>query len=160
MTHPSYVKGRTWDVLAANVAARLMCVDWATLVPADRNITWWTFTSPAARDVFVDWDAEARAQLARLRGVAARRPRSTPDLDVLITRLNQASAEFAACWPESDVLAPVGGTKHLRHPTLGAVRFTHTVLEVAGHPHQRIVTLVPPPHIEPALSALVAATIR
>src|SRR5262249_36248575 len=70
--HPAYVSGRHWDVLAANKAARLLWTDWPTLPPEERNILWWTFADPNARNVLVEWEAEARAQLARFRAAAAR----------------------------------------------------------------------------------------
>ena len=44
--NPTIVKGRCWDVLAANPAARELFTDWAALPPAERNLVRWMFTAP------------------------------------------------------------------------------------------------------------------
>jgi transcriptional regulator with XRE-family HTH domain len=137
--YPAYVKGRRWDVLAANRAARGLFADWPARPPEDRNMLWWTFTDPAARKVFVDWEHEASAMLARFRSAAARRP-DDPDFADLIERLQQASPEVRAWWPRHDVLPVAGGVKRLHHPAIGDVTFQHVVLQVADHPEQTLVS--------------------
>ena len=135
---PAYLKGRRWDVLAANRSARALFTDWQTRAPDDRNLLWWMFTDPAARKVYVDWVQEASAMLARFRAAAARRP-DDPDFTGLIDQLQVASPEVRSWWPRHDVLPVGGGTKQLHHPTLGDVTFEHTVLQVADHPDQTLV---------------------
>jgi MmyB-like transcription regulator ligand binding domain len=137
--YPAYVKGRRWDVLAANRAARGLFADWPAMPPEDRNMLWWTFTDPAARKAFVDWEHEASAMLARFRSAAARRP-GDPDFADLIERLQQASPEVRAWWPRHDVLPVGGGEKRLHHPAIGDVTFQHVVLQVADHPEQHLVS--------------------
>jgi transcriptional regulator with XRE-family HTH domain len=132
---PAYLKGRRWDVLAANRAARALFADWPT---GDRNMIWWMFTDPAARKVYVDWEKEASDMLARFRAAAARRL-DDPDFTDLIERLHQASPEVRSWWPRYEVQPVGGGTKHLYHPALGDVAFQHAVLQVADHPEQMLV---------------------
>jgi transcriptional regulator with XRE-family HTH domain len=135
---PAYLKGRRWDVLAANRAARALFTDWSARDPGDRNQIWWMFTDPEARKVYVHWEKEASDMLGRFRAAAGRRP-DDPDFTELIERLHQASPEVRSWWPRHDV-APVGsGTKHLHHPALGDVAFQHAVLQVADHPEQHLV---------------------
>ncbi len=136
---PAYVKGRRWDVLAANRAARALFADWPACPPEDRNMLWWAFTDPAARKVYVDWETEASAMLARFRTAAARRP-DDPDFADLIDRLHRASPEVRRWWPRHDVLPVAGGTKRLHHPALGAVTFQHAVLLIADQPDQALVS--------------------
>ena len=69
------VKGRRWDVLAANPAARELFTDWAALPAGERNLVRWMFTTDRAREVYLDWEPEARAMLGRFRLAAARHPR-------------------------------------------------------------------------------------
>jgi hypothetical protein len=95
-------------------------------------------TDPAARKVYVQWEQEASAMLARFRAAAARRP-DDPEFTGLIGELHQASPEVRSWWPRHDVLAVGGGTKQLHHPALGDVTFEHTVLQVADHPEQTFV---------------------
>jgi transcriptional regulator with XRE-family HTH domain len=135
---PAYLKGRRWDVLAANRAARALFTDWSARQPGDRNLIWWMFTDPEARKVYVHWEKEASDMLGRFRAAAARRP-DDPDFTDLIERLHQASPEVRSWWPRHDVAPVGGGTKHLHHPALGDVPFQHIVLQVADHPEQMLV---------------------
>ena len=69
---PTFVKGRRWDVLASNPAARQLFTDWEALSAGERNLVRWMFTTSRAREVYVDWEPEARAMLGRFRLAAAR----------------------------------------------------------------------------------------
>lgn len=136
--HPAYVTGRSWNVLAANRAARALWADWPALPPDQRNMLCWTFLDPAARSVLIDWDAEAAALLARFRAAAARHP-GDPEFRLLIQRLQDGSPEARMWWPRHDV-APLGsGTKRIRHAALGDLELQHVVLQVADSPEQKLV---------------------
>ena len=139
---PTYVSGRCWDVLHANRAARLLWADWPAVPAADRNILWWTLADPAAREVLVPWEREARAQLARFRAAAARHP-GDAGFAHLVERLHQVSPQVRRWWPRHEVAPLASGTKSLRHPALGVVAFRHVVLQVADHPGQKVVTFAP-----------------
>ena len=135
---PAYLKGRRWDVLAANRTARALFTDWSARPPGDRNLVWWMFTAPEARKVYVHWEKEASDMLGRFRAAAGRRL-DDPEFTDLIERLHQASPEVRSWWPRYDVRPVGGGTKHLHHPAIGDVAFRHTVLQVADHPDQMLV---------------------
>ncbi|MGC5011588.1 helix-turn-helix transcriptional regulator [Streptosporangium sp. DT93] len=136
---PAYVTGRRWDVLASNRAARLLWTDWPSRPPEARNMLWWMFTDPAAREVMVDWADEAAALLGRFRAAVARHP-GDAGLGELLDRLHAASPEVRRWWPRHRV-APLGsGTKRLRHPVLGEVELHHLVLQVADEPDHKLVT--------------------
>ncbi len=140
--YPTYVKGRRYDVLAANRAARVLFTDWPARPPDDRNLVWWVFTDPAAREVYVEWKVEAAALLARFRLAAARRA-DDPEFVALIDRLHDASPEVRTWWPRHEVAPPGSGTKVLHHPATGPVAFQHVVLEVTDQPGLRVVTFSP-----------------
>lgn len=150
--HPTYVTGCRWDVLASNRAARVLWTDWPSLVPADRNLLLWMFT-PAARDIFVEWEAEAAAQLARFRAAAARHS-GDPAFAALVERLHAISPEVRAWWPRHDVAPLSSGRKRLRHPQLGEIELHHVVLQVADDPEQKLLTFAPEAADEPPLAAL------
>jgi transcriptional regulator with XRE-family HTH domain len=140
---PTLVKGRRWDVLAANPAARELFGDWSagtTAPPGERNLVRWMFTTDQAREVYLEWEPEARAMLGRFRLSAARYP-DDPDIGSLIAGLQRDSEHVRDWWPRHDVTA-IGssGTKKLRHPRLGPVEYAHAVLQVAGQPDQTLVT--------------------
>jgi transcriptional regulator with XRE-family HTH domain len=136
---PAYVTGRRFDVLACNRAARTLWADWPALPPDQRNILWWTFLDPAAREILADWESVARAELARFRAASARYP-DEPGFGALIGFLQEGSAEVRQWWPEHDVVPLSSGVKRIRHPALGVVEFHHAVLQVADDPEQKLVT--------------------
>ena len=136
---PALVKGRRWDVLAANQAARELFTDWMALPRGQRNLVRWMFLSSRAREVYLEWEAEARAMLGRFRLAAARHP-ADPGFQDLITALRQDSAEVRDWWPRHDVAAVGSGSKKLCHPRLGPVDYTHVVLQVADQPEQTLVS--------------------
>lgn len=105
----------------------------------ERNLVHWMFTAPRAREVYLDWESEARAMLGRFRLAAARHP-ADPDFQALIDALHNESDHVREWWPDHDV-RPVGsGTKKLRHPRLGPLDYSHVVLQVADSPEQTLVT--------------------
>jgi transcriptional regulator with XRE-family HTH domain len=137
---PTLVKGRRWDVLAANPAARELFGDWPAGPPGERNLVRWMFTTDQAREVYLEWEPEARAMLGRFRLSAARYP-DDPDIAALIAELQRDSEQVRDWWPRHDVTAIGGsGSKKLRHPRLGPVEYSHAVLQVADHQDQTLVT--------------------
>ncbi len=136
---PTIVKGRRWDVLAANPAARELFTDWEALPGRERNLVRWMFTTDRAREVYLDWEQEARAMLGRFR-LAAARHRDDPDVTALVAELQRDSPQVRDWWPRHDVLDVGSGTKKLRHPRLGPVSYSHVVLQVADNPDQTLVT--------------------
>jgi transcriptional regulator with XRE-family HTH domain len=145
---PTLVKGRRWDVLSANPAARELFADWAAGPPGERNLVRWMFTTDQAREVYLEWEPEARAMLGRFRLSAARYP-DDPDVRTLIAELQRDSEHIRDWWPRHDVTA-IGGTgpKKLRHPRLGPAEYSHVVLQIADHPDQTLVTYSPATPLE------------
>jgi transcriptional regulator with XRE-family HTH domain len=140
---PALVKGRRWDVLAANPAARELFADWEAAPAGERNLVRWMFTTDRAREVYLEWEPEARAMLGRFRLAAARYP-DDPDIRALIAELHRDSEHVRGWWPRHDVIAIGGsGSKKLHHPRLGPLEYTHVVLQVADHPEQTLITYSP-----------------
>ena len=136
---PTFVKGRRWDVLASNPAARELFTDWEALPFGERNLVRWMFMTDRAREVYREWEPEARAMLGRFRLAAARHP-DDPDFGALIAELQRDSEHVRDWWPRHDVTAVGSGSKKLRHPRLGPVDYSHVVLQVADNPDQTLVT--------------------
>lgn len=136
---PTLVKGRCWDVLAANPAARELFGDWSG-APGMRNLVRWMFTSDAAREIYLEWEPEARAMLGRFRLAAARHP-GDQRVARLIAELRRDSPEVRDWWPAHDV-TPIGGegVKKLRHPRFGPADYSHVILQVADNPDQVLVS--------------------
>jgi transcriptional regulator with XRE-family HTH domain len=136
---PTLVKGRRWDVLAANSGARELFADWGAPPSGERNLVRWMFTSLQARQIYLEWEPEAQAMLGRFRLAAARHP-GDREFEALIEELQRDSEHVRDWWPRHDVTAIGSGTKKLRHPRLGPVEYAHVVLQVADDPGQTLVT--------------------
>jgi hypothetical protein len=139
---PTLVKGRRWDVLAANPAARELFTDWDALPAGERNLVRWMFTTDRAREVYLEWELEARAMLGRFRLAAARHP-GDPDFEDMIARLRRDSPLVREWWPRHDVTGMGSGSKKLLHPRLGPTDYSHVVLQTADNPDQTLVTYSP-----------------
>lgn len=135
---PAYVTGRYWDVLAANPAARLLWTDWPARPPGERNLLMWMLTAPEARGVFVEWESETAAQLARFRSAAARHP-DDPRFGELIDAVRATGPRARQWWARHEVALLASGAKLLRHPELGELRLRHTVFQLADDPEQKLV---------------------
>lgn len=136
---PTYVKGRSWDILVANRAARALFEDWGAAEGRAPNMLHWMFTDPAARRIYVHWEDEARAMLARFHAAVVARPHE-PTTSALIDEVREDSPLARRWWDDHDVAPIASGTKALRHPTLGVFRLRHAVLHVGGQPDQHLVT--------------------
>ena len=52
----------------------------------------------------------------------------------LVDRVRARCPEFDVWWSEHEVGAPVSGTKRLRHPTLGVVRYEYASFQANDDP--------------------------
>ncbi|AOR30718.1 transcriptional regulator [Streptomyces fodineus] len=136
--HPAYIIGGTYDVLSCNQAADELFPRLTTPADLPANFARWVFLEPAARDVLVDWEPEARGLLARLRTLAGRHPGDVR-YTRLIDELNAGSPHVRAWWPQYDVQARHGGRKRLRTPGRGTVDFAYTAFHLAEQPEQTLV---------------------
>ena len=71
---------------------------------SERNLVRWMFTTDQAREVYLEWEPEARALLGRFRLAAARYP-DDPDVRALIAELQRDSEHVRDWWPRHDVTA-------------------------------------------------------
>jgi transcriptional regulator with XRE-family HTH domain len=99
---PVYAFDHLGSVLSWNRAAGEWYTDWGALSAEDRNIVWWMVTAAEARERIADWECDARDIVARFRAASARYPADGRMLD-LVSRLNQASPEFARWWADHDI---------------------------------------------------------
>ncbi len=119
---PAYVLNRVSDVLAANPEGLALFHGIGSWPRQRRNTIRYIFTHPAARSLFADWDATARASVAQLRTMNAHCP-TDPHLLDLVTELESADPTFRDLWTSH----AVGPRRHTRkefdHPDLGTVAY-------------------------------------
>ncbi len=102
------------------------------------NVALWMFTDARAGEVLVDRQEVARGVLARLRAATARHP-DDARVAAVVETLRRESDEAAAWWSRQDVRDDRSGRKRIRHPRLGEVTVTHTVLHPAERPDLTLV---------------------
>jgi MmyB-like transcription regulator ligand binding domain len=106
------------DILAANRLARALITDFEALPPRDRNMLRFTFLDESARELYADWEAVARENVAILRLDAGRHP-DDPLLGDLVGELAVKSPEFRRWWADYNVRERSHGTKRYHHPLVG-----------------------------------------
>jgi len=140
--NPAYILGRRWDYLAWNDAASALLGDFARIPRASRNHAWLTFTDPARREMFTDWECSARTLVGKFRADSARHI-GDPEFESLISALRATSTEFARWWELHEVSQSGGARKDLRHPAAGLMSFTHAVFHPAEALEQRLILYSP-----------------
>ncbi|MFJ2770719.1 helix-turn-helix transcriptional regulator [Streptomyces sp. NPDC087300] len=138
---PAFIINGRYDVLSCNQAAEELFPHLTDGPVAPANLARWTFLDPAARDVVVDWEEEARGLLARLRTMAGRHP-GDPRYTTLIDELKSGSQEVRAWWPRYDVQVRHGGRKRLRRGGHEVVEYAYTAFHLAEQPDRTLVIYV------------------
>lgn len=122
---PAYLATPRWDVVAWNSALSAVFGDLAAISVERRNMLWLVFASADHRATIPDWEADARAMVARFRLEFGRR-RDDPAFLALIAELRAASPEFRRWWGEQDVARRPLSTKRFHSPRLGTMTFEQT----------------------------------
>jgi transcriptional regulator with XRE-family HTH domain len=147
--NPAYILGRRWDYLAWNAAAAALLGDLGAVPRAARNHAWLTFTDPARREMFTDWERSSRTLVGKFRADSARHL-GDPSFESLIAALRRSSPEFARAWERHEVSRGGEGRKDLRHPLAGMMSFSHGVFHPAEKLDQRLILYSPLPENETA----------
>lgn len=142
--NPAYILGRRWDYLAWNDAAVVLLGELGRIPRAQRNHAWLTFTDPARREMFTDWERSARLLVAKFRADSARHL-GDPEFESLIAALRSNSREFARAWERHEVSHSSEGRKDLRHPRAGMLSFSHAVFHPSEAAEQRLILYTPLP---------------
>ncbi len=142
---PAYVLDRQWDALAWNDAAQNLFAGWLDEESANApNLLDYTFLSPRARKLIVDWEHRAKRLVAEFRADCGRHPDDTA-VQPLITELCRRSKEFAAYWQDYDVTTREGGIRQFRHPQRGLLSYEQTTFYAAARGDLKLVMLLPLP---------------
>ena len=134
---PALVLGCRTDVLATNRLARALFADFDAMPAAQRSYARWVLLDDAARELFVDWEVQARAAVESLRLEVGRagQDRAT---DALVAELAARSPEFAAWWEEHRVFQRTSGSKRLRHRVVGDLTVEYETLTLPGDVDQTL----------------------
>ncbi|MFF2523514.1 helix-turn-helix transcriptional regulator [Streptomyces liangshanensis] len=141
---PAFVVNHRLDVLASNHLARALLTDFEALPARERNIARFVLFSPAARELYADWEAVAQIMVANLRLSSGRYPDDTR-LNELIGEACVKVPEFNAWWASHTLDACGYGTQHLHHAVVGDLTLHHESLLFAKEPGQAICLYTAPP---------------
>jgi transcriptional regulator with XRE-family HTH domain len=129
LSHPAYLTGRRWDLLAWNAAAAEVFADFARVAEEDRNILVYLLLDPAARRLFGDgWAEQADHVVAQFRA-AHDLWAPDPAFTELSARLRGGCPEFDKRWEQHAVLAGGSGRKVLHHPVRGTLSFDYATFQ-------------------------------
>lgn len=134
---PAMILGRRTDVLATNRPLRVLLTDFDTMPPRQRNYARWMFLSTDARELFVDWEDQARTVVENLRLDVGNAPHD-PMTTALVDELSMASTEFKAWWSEHRVYQRTYGVKRLHHPVVGDLTLDYETFAMPGDADQAL----------------------
>lgn len=149
--HPVYAFDSVGMILTWNHSCTIFYADFTELPAEHRNIVRWMFTSPQARERFVDWEYDARDMVARYRAYHATHLLSS-ERRQLINELEELSPEFRRWWNDHDVQAQHARSRQLLHPDLGPVKFHLAVLHPADDASVSVAFHFPEPPSDTPLS--------
>ncbi len=141
---PAYVLGPHWEFAAWNDAQARLYPPIEQLEGVERNLMWAIFADASTRRLIVDWDIHARQVLAEFRA-ATTAARHDPAMAELVARLEDASAEFRAWWPEHDVARFETRIRRFDHPRAGRLTFEYQQLTPDAWPALRVIVHLPLP---------------
>ncbi|WP_142199274.1 helix-turn-helix transcriptional regulator [Streptomyces tendae] len=128
---PALVLGRQSAVLGANRMARALFADFDAMPAVERNYTRWLFLDEDARDLFADWDVQARAAVENLR-LDAVRASDRQATEALVAELRERSDDFDRWWRQHRVHQRTHGSKRLLHPLVGELTVEYETLSLPG----------------------------
>lgn len=134
---PAMILGRRTEVLAVNRAARVLIADFDAMRPPERFYARWMFLNADARELFADWDVQARAAVENLR-LEVGNDAHDPIMAALVDELSTASSQFRTWWAEHRVFQRTNGTKRLRHPVVGELTVDYETFTMPGDPGQTL----------------------
>ncbi|WP_232216063.1 helix-turn-helix transcriptional regulator [Promicromonospora sukumoe] len=140
--NPAYVANVWWDVLACNDMYAELLGGFDERPAPERNILWLTFTQKRSRNLFVDWETEARQLVGQFRINLAQHP-NDPRGGQLRTALLDASPRFAELWQEQTARRFEPSRKQLRHERLGVLHLDYVKLDVAEQPDLAMLVFLP-----------------
>lgn len=138
---PAYITNLRWDLLAWNPLASAVFGDFDSSPKSERNLLRMTFTNPALRRLFTDWEGFARCMVNHFRADYAQW--ADHGWSRLAASLRQTSPIFRDLWEQHDVTKPVEWHKELNHPTAGRLVFDSLTLAVQPIQNLRVVIYTP-----------------
>ncbi len=128
---PAFVTNRIGDFVMWNPSGLRLLAGLSDWPEAQRNAVRYGFLHPAARDLYVDWEAQVTGMVSALRRLTSTEPHAA-DVAALVAELRHASPDFQRLWDRYDVDHYATGAQHLHHPGVGELTVEYQVLRIEG----------------------------
>jgi transcriptional regulator with XRE-family HTH domain len=140
--YPAFIQTTRYDILAYNRPYGRLFPELDGVPPDERNFMWLTFTHPAWRRAFPDWEGVTSRMVARYR-VRMAEHLSEPGWSELLTRLRAAAPEFGTLWASGEVRIRQAKHRKLHHDEVGPVEFSVVSTWLQPRIGPRMLTYVP-----------------
>ena len=159
-SQPALILGKRSDVLATNRMARALFADFDQFLPRDRNYAKWIFLGDEPRNLFLEWEIQARAAVESLRLEAGNDP-DDRITRALVDELTDKSHDFRRWWSQHRVYQRTHGSKRLRHSVVGELTVEYETLTLPDDPEQTlyVYTAEPGSRSQQALNVLASWSI-
>ena len=147
---PAYVLDQFFNVLAWNRAASMIFGDFYKISGSECNLVWAMFTKPSYRQLYVDWEFQAKSTLAQFRAAYGLNI-GNEWFRKFAKDLMQANSEFESWWHDHDVQGMVQGDVEFNHPKVGYLKLDHISFEVSGTPNLNLRVYTPLPGTDTAV---------
>ncbi|MFE6777969.1 helix-turn-helix transcriptional regulator [Streptomyces sp. NPDC057702] len=142
---PALLLDARYDVLTWNPLGHALLAGHVPVAaperPAERpNTQRLLFLDPHARELYPDWEGEARRAVSSLRLAAGEYPEDR-QLAELVGELTMKSSEFAALWSRHPVRGCVSGVKLFHHPLVGPLELSFQMLRLPDSGGQSMLAL-------------------
>lgn len=142
--NPAVLTNRRLDVIAWNRGYEMLCGDLGRLPHGDRNLLWLTFMDERGRALSPQWETEASAILGQFRDRLGDRV-TEPATRALVTRLQEASADFRRLWQAMAVAPSRPRRRPILHPRLGRIELETMELAVSDGGDATVIASLAPP---------------
>ncbi|MEX0762787.1 MAG: helix-turn-helix transcriptional regulator [Dehalococcoidia bacterium] len=139
---PAFAVSPDWGIAGWNRAYEALYPNVATVAAGDRNLLFLIFTDPYVRRMLPDWEVTSGHFLAEYRAEAGP-SLGHPAHTALVTRLLDASPEFAQAWNEHQIKRFSSRERTFHHPDAGDLTFEHHRLIPSDLPDVHVVIYIP-----------------
>jgi transcriptional regulator with XRE-family HTH domain len=142
---PALLLGRANDVLAWNALGHALFAGHLDFespwrVTERPNLSLMLFLDPVYRELYVDWKAKARGNVADLHWQSGQFP-DDPRITAVVGELTVKSAEFSALWAGHPVRGCDPMWRDFRHRLVGMVTLAQEAWQQTTDPDQRLIVL-------------------
>ncbi|HQU74607.1 MAG TPA: helix-turn-helix transcriptional regulator [Calditrichia bacterium] len=131
--YPALYIAHQWDIVGWNRPAANLFTDFGKMDRTRRNLVLYVFTDASLKEMYEDWQGNAKLLLAQFRMGFGLYPNETRYAEV-IGELLEKSPEFAEWWNVYDVQPKMAGEKNIYHRRVGKLKLAYTTFQSVENP--------------------------